>query len=631
MCPGRLRGDGWLLGGPGADADREGQPLLFGWVADLGVVRAPVGAVLAALGLLLLTCLLCGFAARAFCRRPSRSAGGAPLVSGEREIEMHVHTDGGAVETTTPVKQGAGSDAHFDSPSCSRAAPRPPPAPPRVPPRGSRTSVSTAPPSAVFLYGRGGGGHKAAAKALQDCLLSKGVQWAQRICLVDAGALTERAIHGIMAEVIPSGDDVYNWLMGQGWYGLAGMSGWFAQNAVGGRRSAIEAAFADLWSTPSASATPTPKAPDQADAGDAATCAAGAVEAPRGPILVVSFVPFLNGMIRRSLQRVSPESWLVTVITDMENSSAHPWLDDPRGDEEVHAGDSNWIFSTSPSAPFEPWGRHIVVAGNARLEEQARQAGFSGSQLLRTSGMLVHPAFYGISSSSSQSSSRSAGASAPVLAAGPALVDGAAPGTAADPQPPLAVVFFGGRAPHRAEQIARHLLDTQPRVQVALVCGSHEAMFTALCGSPPAELHSTGDGSADEVSVGPLGPRCRVEGFVPAGRLYELFSQASCVIGKPGPGAVAEAGVCGTPFVVERQNIMPQELCVLEHLEQNGFGVVVESLEDLPADLLEQTEVCRKNLAAAPFNRAVFEAAELLQRLMSSAEGSPCHDLPGSV
>ena len=34
--------------------------------------------------------------------------------------------------------------------------------------------------------------------------------------------------------------------------------------------------------------------------------------------------------------------------------------------------------------------------------------------------------------------------------------------------------------------------------------------------------------------------------------------RATCVIGKPGPGVVAEAAVCGVPFVTERRAVMPQ-------------------------------------------------------------------------
>ena len=72
-----------------------------------------------------------------------------------------------------------------------------------------------------------------------------------------------------------------------------------------------------------------------------------------------------------------------------------------------------------------------------------------------------------------------------------------------------------------------------------------------------------------------------VEGLVPAQRVREHLQvaavvglvgwagwgltavafasqRADCVIGKPGPGVVAEAAVCGVPFVTERRNVMPQ-------------------------------------------------------------------------
>ena len=93
---------------------------------------------------------------------------------------------------------------------------------------GSLTEPYTPPLKRVlFLYGRGGGGHKASADAVHDCLLNRlGVEGeaAYDVTMKDIGKLLETPVLGSFVERLfnwigmPGGDDVYNLLMSRGWY-----------------------------------------------------------------------------------------------------------------------------------------------------------------------------------------------------------------------------------------------------------------------------------------------------------------------------------------------------------------------------------------------------------------------------
>ena len=105
--------------------------------------------------------------------------------------------------------------------------------------------------------------------------------------------------------------------------------------------------------------------------------------------------------------------------------------------------------------------------------------------------------------------------------------------------------------------------------------------------------------------------RCTVEGFIPPRQIREHFRAADLIIGKPGPGVVAEALVCGLPYVAESSMPMSQEVCVLDYLRESGVGVLVPSLEALPPELLSRCEVARKK-AQLVDNQAIFELADFL-------------------
>lgn len=379
------------------------------------------------------------------------------------------------------------------------------------------------PDDVLFLIGRGGGGHKAAAVAIRDCLIQKQVPWSTNIELIDIGEVVEEAIHGCCAKCCCSGDDIYNELMKRGCYIFAGWSGAVAKHTIGNNRKRIMRHFSELW-------------------------------ADREPSLVVSFVPFLNALMRNSLLKACPGSQLVTVVTDMESSDAHPWIDPPDDAAEIHT----------------------IVAGNKTLEEQAKSLGYA--HILRTSGMVVHPAFYRQEEAPLHIGDSEAGFAQSVL------------------------IFFGGFAPMRVEQIAMNALASSLDLHIVVVCGGNDELARRL---------------RKAVGVKSLADRCAVEGFIPAERLRQYMKNCAAVLGKPGPGVTAEAAVCRVPFVTERARVMPQEVCVLKWLEHCGTALVVDNLEKLPADLFQSLHACREAFSKLESNNAVFEISAHLEKMLS--------------
>ena len=85
------------------------------------------------------------------------------------------------------------------------------------------------------------------------------------------------------------------------------------------------------------------------------------------PDMVVSLIPHYNRALKQALARVAPQAALVTILTDIADYPPHFWIE--RQDQHV-------------------------ICGSGRAVEQARALGYSDSRILRTSGMILSPKFY---------------------------------------------------------------------------------------------------------------------------------------------------------------------------------------------------------------------------------------------
>jgi 1,2-diacylglycerol 3-beta-galactosyltransferase len=96
---------------------------------------------------------------------------------------------------------------------------------------------------------------------------------------------------------------------------------------------------------------------------------------------------------------------------------------------------------------------------------------------------------------------------------------------------------------------------------------------------------------------------------------------ADFLIGKPGPGSIAEAMVRKLPVLIECNSwTLPQERYNAEWVAEKRVGIVLHSFQEVvsgvqrilePANLAE----FRKNVAALE-NRAIFEIPEILDKLL---------------
>jgi 1,2-diacylglycerol 3-beta-galactosyltransferase len=108
--------------------------------------------------------------------------------------------------------------------------------------------------------------------------------------------------------------------------------------------------------------------------------------------------------------------------------------------------------------------------------------------------------------------------------------------------------------------------------------------------------------------------------------IHKLMRAADFLIGKPGPGSIAEAVVRKLPVLIECNAwTLPQERYNAEWVAEKRVGIVLRSFREVvsgvqrivdPAALAE----FRKNVAALE-NRAIFEIPEILDNLLrKSAE-----------
>jgi 1,2-diacylglycerol 3-beta-galactosyltransferase len=96
-----------------------------------------------------------------------------------------------------------------------------------------------------------------------------------------------------------------------------------------------------------------------------------------------------------------------------------------------------------------------------------------------------------------------------------------------------------------------------------------------------------------------------------------LMHAADFLIGKPGPGSIAEAMISGLPVLVEcNSSTLPQERFNTEWVVEKQVGVVVKSLKNPVSavrSLLEPGKLpALQHNVKSLHNRAVFEIADFL-------------------
>ena len=184
-----------------------------------------------------------------------------------------------------------------------------------------------------FAYFDAGGGHRAAATALELAVRQQGRSW--EIGQTNVQELLDeidfvRKYAGIRIQ------DFYNGMLRTGWTLGSTYLMRALQMAIRVNHGRIVRVLEKHW-------------------------------AAREPDVLISFVPHFNREIEESFHRRFPERAFVTIVTDIADYPPHFWME--------------------PQSQF-------MVCGSEKAVQQSQALGIDGDRLFRASGMILHPKFY---------------------------------------------------------------------------------------------------------------------------------------------------------------------------------------------------------------------------------------------
>ena len=275
--------------------------------------------------------------------------------------------------------------------------------------------------------------------------------------------------------------------------------------------------------------------------------------------------------------REKPADLLISVIPHFNRQICESW-------NKVYPGRPFVTIITDladfpPRFWIEPIKEQYVIAGTEKAAEQARTMGHDDAHIFLTSGMILRPDFYVQEDSDPVALRKEMG-----------LREGLT----------TAIVLFGGHGSKVMYDITEKLDAAGLPLQLILICGRNDELAGKL--------------RAHEWKM-PV----HIVGFTK--EVHKLMRAADFLIGKPGPGSIAEAMVRKLPVLIECNAwTLPQERYNTEWVKEKGVGIVLKSFADVadgvkrmldPATLAE----FRKNVAAQQ-NRAVFEIPEILAKLL---------------
>jgi 1,2-diacylglycerol 3-beta-galactosyltransferase len=236
---------------------------------------------------------------------------------------------------------------------------------------------------------------------------------------------------------------------------------------------------------------------------------------------------------------------------------------------------------------IEPIQDQYVIAGTQRAVDQARALGHDDAHIFPTSGMILRPDFYVPDNS------------APIVLRAELGLK---------PNLTTAIVLFGGHGSKVMFEITERLDAAGLPVQLILICGRNEQLA--------AKLNSR----QWRMPVAVLGFTKEV---------HKWMHAADFLIGKPGPGSVAEAMVRKLPVLIECNSwTLPQERYNAEWVKAQQVGIVLNNFNEVAAgvtQILDPPTLAkfRRNVSAQN-NRAIFEIPEILARLLNDpAQSAP--------
>ncbi|MBV8205649.1 MAG: galactosyldiacylglycerol synthase [Acidobacteria bacterium] len=188
-------------------------------------------------------------------------------------------------------------------------------------------------PKIALIYFDAGGGHRAAARALESVAREQGRPW--QIELINLQEILDDIdpVHKLLRIRLA---DFYNRTMAAGWTLGAPALLKALHATIRLYRAKIDRRLQELWRIVQ-------------------------------PQVVVSLIPNFNACLARSLGAALPETPFVTVLTDLADFPPHFWIE----------RESQYI-----------------ICGTERARGQARALGHGNGTVIRTSGMILNPKFY---------------------------------------------------------------------------------------------------------------------------------------------------------------------------------------------------------------------------------------------
>ena len=290
--------------------------------------------------------------------------------------------------------------------------------------------------------------------------------------------------------------------------------------------------------------------------------------------------------------REKPADLLVSVIPHFNREICESW-------SKVYPGRPFVTLITDladfpPRFWIEPTRDQFVIAGTEKAADQASAMGHEAAHTFLTSGMILRPDFYVQDDFDPVALRREMG-----------LREGLT----------TAIVLFGGHGSKLMYGITEKLDTAGLPLQLILICGRNNKLA--------GKLHAR----QWKMPV-------HVIGFTK--EVHRLMRAADFLIGKPGPGSIAEAMVRRLPVLIECNAwTLPQERYNAQWVKEKGVGIVLKDFGDVVDGVKHMLEPAalaafRKNVAAQN-NRAVFEIPEILAKLLGETSEAPRHLQPASV
>jgi hypothetical protein len=275
--------------------------------------------------------------------------------------------------------------------------------------------------------------------------------------------------------------------------------------------------------------------------------------------------------------RERPADLLVSVIPHFNRQICESWT-------AVYPGRPFVTIITDladfpPRFWIEPLKEQYVIGGTAKAVEQARALGHDDEHIFQTSGMVLRPDFYTEDNSDPKRLRQQMGLNPELL---------------------TAIVLFGGHGSKVMYDITARLDAAGLPLQLILICGRNK-------------------GLAAKLRTRRWKMPVHIVGF--SKEVHQLMRAADFLIGKPGPGSIAEAMMRKLPVLIERNAwTLPQERYNTEWVKEKRVGIVLASFRQVAAGVEQMLETgtlgeFQRNVAAVE-NRAIFEIPEIFAMLL---------------